>query len=274
MDAWRRAVEHVASRSTGGPLPADARITVHFHPDGRIGGESVLERIAAEGAYRSQFSTGISNGGLTAHPGGDRWRWESRIFGGAYDDAAPDERPVYGAVEHRRRETGGAIRFGSAWLELARSAWSRVTLCWPDSVAEPERFGTAERSGDLLALADASAVDPLDDYVEAHVHGGLEIARDVERLVLDPSFRGTEIERVAAELGVPVAWHPGLELEVDRIEELEAYRGIDALALAIELAVDGRIDARILGEAAEGHDPQAVKRVWHLIARFGHRARS
>jgi hypothetical protein len=146
-----------------------------------------------------------------------------------------------------------------------------VTLCWPDSVAEPERFGTPERAGDLLALADASAVDPLDDYVEAHVHGGLEIARDPRRLVLDPSFRGTELERVAAELGVPVAWHPGLELEVDRIEELEAYRGIDALALALELAVDG-IDARILGEAAEGCDAQAVNRVWHLIARFGHRA--
>ncbi len=71
---------------------------------------------------------------------------------------------------------------------------------------------------------------------------------------------------------MPVAWHPGLELEVDRIEELEAYRGIDALALAVELAVAGRIDARILGEAAEGRDPQSVKRVWHLIARFGHRA--
>lgn len=279
MDASARALAHVAARSSGPPLPADARITVHFHPDRRIGGETVLERIAAEGAYRSQFSTGISNGGLTAHPGGDRWRWESRMFGGAYDEAAADERPVYGAVEHRQRATGGAIRFGSSWLELARHAWPRVTLCWPDSVAEPERFGTAERAGDLLAMADAAAADPLDDYVEAHVHGGLDVARDVEQLVLDPSFRGTEIERVAGELGVPVAWHAGLELRVDRIEELEAYRGVDALALAVELAEDGRIDARILGDAAArmqggtagAHDAQTLKRVWHLIARFGHR---
>ncbi|MGW4476241.1 hypothetical protein [Nonomuraea sp. NPDC004354] len=24
---------------------------------------------------------------MTAHPGGDRWLWESRSFGGAYDEA-------------------------------------------------------------------------------------------------------------------------------------------------------------------------------------------
>ena len=29
--------------------------------------------------------------------------------------------------------------------------------------------------------------DPLNDYVEAHVHGGLVIGRDVEALVIDPT---------------------------------------------------------------------------------------
>jgi hypothetical protein len=47
--------------------------------------------MARDGVYRSQFETRVSNGGLTAYPGGDRWRWESRIFGAAYDD---DSRPV------------------------------------------------------------------------------------------------------------------------------------------------------------------------------------
>lgn len=36
---------------------------------------------------------------------------------------------------------------------------------------------------DLVAMADASRRDYLDDYVEAHVHGGLELDRDVERIV-------------------------------------------------------------------------------------------
>lgn len=268
--AWRRAIAHVAARSSGGPLPEHVRITVHFHPDRPVAGATVIERIAETGAYLPQFATGISNGGLTAHPGGDRWRWESRMFGGAYDGAAPEERPVYGALEHRGWPMGGAIRFGSCWLELSPGAWPRVTLCWPDSVLEPTDVGTPERAGDLLALADASAHDLLDDYVEVQLHGGLDVRRDAARLVLDPSFRGTAVADAAHGLGVPVTWHAGRVLELDRVGELEDYRGVDVLALAASLAVDGRLDARRLGEAAADHDPQAIKRVWHLIARFGH----
>ncbi|MGU3435096.1 DUF3626 domain-containing protein [Actinomycetes bacterium M1A6_2h] len=65
----------------------------------------------ADGAYRSQFATGISNGGLTAFPGGDRWRWEGRLFDGRYDDAVAEARPVYGAsrVSWRRHRRVGAV---------------------------------------------------------------------------------------------------------------------------------------------------------------------
>lgn len=55
------------------------------------------------GVYRSQFETGTSNGGLSAHPGGERWAWESRIFGWAYDEATPTLHPKYGALNHRFR---------------------------------------------------------------------------------------------------------------------------------------------------------------------------
>lgn len=33
------------------------------------------------------------------HPGGDRWSWESRIFGTAYDEAPASERPKYGFAQ-------------------------------------------------------------------------------------------------------------------------------------------------------------------------------
>ncbi|MET8144851.1 DUF3626 domain-containing protein [Sphaerisporangium sp. NPDC005288] len=88
----------------------------------RTGGRQIMCELAGDGVYLSQFVTGTSNGGRTAHPGGDRWRWESRIFGGAYDHAPAEERPVYGArrlpcrvgwhsgfrltVEHLRRHPG------------------------------------------------------------------------------------------------------------------------------------------------------------------------
>lgn len=60
-------------------------ITLNFHPDRLLAdGRTVAQSLATEGVYRSQFETGISNGGLTAYPGGDRDRWEQRMFGGAY----------------------------------------------------------------------------------------------------------------------------------------------------------------------------------------------
>lgn len=130
----QRAVEHVAGSATGGTLDRSLRVTLNFHPERLTDGETVLERLACDGVYRSQFETGTSNGGLTAHPGGDRWRWEQRMFGHAYDDAPDEERPKYGALNHRRRRIGG--RSGSdqrtcAWVRpsstAARSAF--LTRC-------------------------------------------------------------------------------------------------------------------------------------------------
>ena len=79
--------------ATGEPAGPSWRVTLHFHPDRLAAGTPVLERMARDGVYRSQFETGTSNGGLTAYPDGDRWRWESRIFAGAYDDGPPAARP-------------------------------------------------------------------------------------------------------------------------------------------------------------------------------------
>ena len=73
-----RALKHVAALSSGGPVDSDLRVTLNFHPDRLVRGRLVLDALAEDGVYVSQFVTGISNGGLTGHPGGDRWRWESR----------------------------------------------------------------------------------------------------------------------------------------------------------------------------------------------------
>ena len=134
----------------------------------------VLDAMAEDGVYHSQFVTGTSNGGLTAHPGGDRWRWESRIFGGAYDEATAHERPVYGALNFRRQPVGAAPRFGSAHFRLTAQALTRTTFCYPDSFLEPSDFGVAARMG-LIELALADRQDDLDDYIEAQVHGPVQL---------------------------------------------------------------------------------------------------
>ncbi|MFI7672348.1 DUF3626 domain-containing protein [Actinophytocola sp. NPDC049390] len=265
-----RALRHVAALASGPPLDPALRVTLNFHPDRLLRGKPILDALAEDGTYVSQFVTGTSNGGLTAHPGGDRWRWESRIFDGAYDTAPAEERPVYGALNFRRKAVGAAPRFGSAHFRLAAETLARTTFCYPDSHLEPSDFGVAERMG-LIELALADTQDDLDDYIEAQVHGPVRLDRDVEALVLDPCYRGTEVAASAARLGCPVEWHHGLRLEVDELRLQPGYRGQEYVDLGTRIAVDGVLDPRVIGDVArtERHDPQAVKKVWHYVARFG-----
>jgi hypothetical protein len=238
-------------------MPRDLRVTLNFHP-----GRGVLAELAREGVYRSQFETGTSNGGLTAHPGGARWEWESRLFGGAYDHANPADRPKYGALNHRRLPQGGAPRFGSAHLRLGEDVLDRTTFCYPDSVFDPVDFGTAQRFA-LVELADADDRDPLDAYIEAHVHGPVTFD-DVEALVLDPSHRHT----APPDLPCDIEWHEGFRLSTEDLRRNAGYRTPEAVALGLAIAEGGLITPRLLDDAEA--PPQVVKHLWHHLARFGY----
>lgn len=124
----------------------------------------------------------------------------------------------------------------------------------------------------MTDIASADSRDFLDDYVEAHVHGGVLLARDAEALVLDPCFRGTAVEDTARQSPCAVEWHPGFVLSVDDVRRHPDFKTPEAAALAERIAgPDSLLDARILGEAALAcqDDPQTVKYAWHYIARFG-----
>ena len=229
----------------------------------------ILARLAQDGMYRSQFETGTSNGGLTAYLGGNRWQWESRIFGQAYDRVAPQERPKYGSLNFRQRSVGGSPRFGSAHLRLSDDVLSRSTFCFPDSTFEPVHFGVAEKMS-LIELAEDSHADFLDDYIEAQVHGQVRLDRDVETLVLNPCLRGTEVEALANALPVPLEWHGGFRLSTHDLLRYPTYRGDEYVALGLKIAQDGYIGAHIIGEAARSgsYQEQALKHVWHYVAHF------
>ncbi|MFJ9591093.1 DUF3626 domain-containing protein [Streptomyces acidicola] len=270
LTSQERALCHVAGLSPGPPVDPSLRVTLNFHPDRLLQGRPILDAMAEAGAYCSQFVTGSSNGGLTAYPGGDWWRWESRIFNRAYDEAPAHERPVYGALDFRRKPVGGAPRFGSAHFRLAAETLTRTTFCYPDSFLEPADFGIADRMG-LIELALADRQDDLDDYIEAQVHGPVRPHCHVEALVLDPCHQGTAVEEAALRLGCRVEWHPGFRLTVEELRRYPGYRGQEYVDLGTQIAVDGVLDPRIVGDAARAgrYDPQAVKKVWHYLARFG-----
>ena len=229
-----------------------------------------MQALASDGIYRSQFETGTSNGSLTAHQGGIRWHWESRIFGSAYDGAPPFDRPKYGALNYTRCPFGASPRFGSAHLRLKPEILFRATFCYPDSVFEPSNFGVFSRMP-LVSIAAGHEGDLLDNYIEAQVHGPLRLACDVEALVLDPCYAGTEIEKLARTLPCPLEWHPGFRLDVGTLREYPTYRGPEYVALGEALAREGYLTAAVIGEATltDRYSLQDLKKVWHYVARFG-----
>lgn len=283
-------------------LRARAQLTVNFHPD-RPGahGHTAAAGLAADGVYRTQFETGTSSGGLDPVMHGARSRWEHEMFGGAYDDGHPAERPRYGVLDLLPYPDGGGPRFGSTHLRLRRDVLERCTFSWGDSVTAPQAVGTWDRLAPVLAAAAAAAAPELvgmarpgaarlDSYVEAQIHGGLHLS-DVEVVVTDPSYQGTAVGEALARAcerdGAVLEWHAGYVLAPDDFEP--EFRGERAARLAHQLhdrlAERAVIDPELLGRAAiaitarptawnEGagvtETLQQLKYVWHHLAAFGY----
>jgi hypothetical protein len=284
------------------PAPAGvldgAVITVNFHPDRLLSdGRTVADCLVAEKVYRSQFETGISNGGL----GGQRAVWEERMFSGAYRATAG--RPVYGGLNLAGFPDGASPRFGSCHLVLRPVVSARATFSHGDSVTEPQVVGTASsfgavwaalldevaRTGRALNLAAGSPAEwvaalpaprtaagrALDDYVEAQVHGGLALGADVAAVVVDPSFRGTRFAPLLRTVGAVFRWSPGFRLPAaDFPADL---RGPSVPPLAREIADRYGVevlDAAVIGRAARerGNTPerlQLIKYLWHVLVLLG-----
>lgn len=320
MARWRRSTAGAATTNISGvhdALSKAGRLTVNFHPD-RVARSAltVAEGLAQSGRYVSQWVTGISNGGRSALPGGERQRWEHNLFANAYADvdAASVEFPVYGAWDLLGDAHGGSPRFGSCFLVLGDHVRERATICAGDSHAGPVDIGTfdtpwcvlaalAEQADDgsllgaptdqrgLLALLDDPPMRSgprrdLDHYVEMQVHGGIDLRTDVHSIVLDPSFRGTDVHRAVADASqrydVDVEWHAGSELAVDRIPV--DFRGPTMPDVGRRAArTDGVVDARSIGLAARAislpemqisgdppeSDAQQLKYLWHTLLALG-----
>ncbi|KAK0624187.1 hypothetical protein B0T14DRAFT_425163 [Immersiella caudata] len=310
-----------------------ARVALHFHPDRPVGdfvSPTVASSLLADGIYRSQFETGISNGGHSARPGGARDEWERSLFGGAYHaDGWEDEegewrglRPKYGALDILGVASDGpAPRFGSCCLVLRREVLERCTFTFGGSQDEPKWRGTMEMFDGVLAgaLEDAFMRETtmgvrgemrpsglvkailargeggegervrtgnLDYYVEVQVHGEVRLERDVESLVADPSFRGSEVgeemEKLAEKFGFPLWWHVGSVIGAEEVPS--DFRGPTVPSLAQRVAKDGAVTAKDIGDAvrelardpeawkergSQSHVMQELKWLWHVLVRYG-----
>lgn len=137
-----------------------------------------------------------------------------------------------------------------------------------------------------------STVDPIGrvldstEYIEAQLHGPIDLAHAVARIVIDPSFFGTRtgaaLQGAADRFGVEISCHHGFCLDVDdcRGARVRNLRGPDVAALALRVHRDycdpgEPITAHAIGlaarEPAAATDPmrQWIKQVWHAMVAFG-----
>lgn len=279
-NAQQQALQAVKRR--GGPVrersPAPSCIHVHFHPDWIVQGQPLLALLSQQGRYQSQFESGSSNGSFSPQPEGERWQWEDQRFAGAYNQAEPSERPVYGAVDLERlgypshHGYGAAPRFGSAYLQLHSTATARSSFCDPDSYWQPRHVGLWQQM-DWQQLQCLQLADPLDHYVEAQLHGGLLLARDVAAIWLDPCYAESPIAQAAQHCGGALRFHPGYRLNAEHLVQASQYRGAEVaevLADMLQQAPEGLTPVD-LGEAQAGNRYPAalLKKAWHCIAHLG-----
>lgn len=301
------------------------RVALHFHPD-RLDPalKSVAEALLESGIYKSQFETLLSSGSVSAHPGGARDLWEEKIFGGAYQQEGVNNshRPKYGALDLLAHPDGPAPRFGSCYFLLKPEVTQRCTFTYRDSHQDPKEKGTYEEFDDIIAklLGDSfsdevvlgeslrprqlieriiSSLDQpceerltlqhrrvSDHYIEAQVHGPISLKNDIDYLIVDPSFKGTEVaEHLSAackKYDITLYWHAGFNLPTAEVPE--DFRGPTMPSLAKRVAPDGLLNVSKIGEAAASlkQNPKAwkdrgsekdvlqeLKLLWHVLLKFG-----
>jgi len=329
IDASLRAasVDEAGYREAVARLREQGRVALAFHPE-RLSrsGRTVAEGLLADGAYRTQFETGLSSGSTSAFAGGERDEWERRLFDGAYHrpDAVLSDRPRYGALFLVAHPDGPAPRFGSCYFvlrpevsrrctftllgsqdERSRESIGTLEVLEPTMAAvlrhveeEPAPFGVpgltvrglvaamrAGLPGAPRGVTDDRLGRALDTFVEAQVHGPVDLARDVEALVVDASFRGSPVADTLAEIastyGFSLAWHPGFTLAAEAVPE--TFRDYPTRKLAERISASV-IDAPAIGAASNDFvlNPDAwrsfgspseihtcFRRLWHALVLLG-----
>ena len=156
----------------------------------------------------------------------------------------------------------------------------------------PKAFMECCLHGDLAKLAvdvdvrlSKQNARNLDHYVEAQVHGDISLTNDVESLIADASFKGTEVgnalELLANTHDIKLCWRPAYRLAVESVPD--DFRGPNMVKLAKQIAIDGEITAFAIGQAAQRvannqrslseeeiqAELQQLKLLWHVLVKFG-----
>ncbi|PON23039.1 hypothetical protein TGAM01_v208044 [Trichoderma gamsii] len=249
----------------------------------------------------------------------------SKVLDTAKSAFNPALRPKYGALDLVRNSDGPAPRFGSCYFLLRPEVSSRSTFTYGGSQAAPKDVGTVDEFDAILAalleecftrdtalgvenvrpkgmlelirgLSKSTLVEAnykrlpsrnLDHLIEAQIHGDVLLSRDVEALVVDPSFflrgdTGPLLKALSETYEFPLIFHHGFQMPTESCPS--DFRGPTMPSLAARVAYKGTVVVQAIGEgvrslvadAEQWADRgtvaevlQELKLLWHVLVRYG-----
>ncbi|MDQ1294576.1 MAG: hypothetical protein QG608_2461 [Actinomycetota bacterium] len=158
-----------------------------------------------------------------------------------------------------------------------------------NSAEAPSAQGTGGTGGIGGILPPSGDLSPV--RVDAQVHGEILLSRDVDRLVADPSYRGTAVEEELAQIRdryeLDLHWHRGFALPFEKLQALcgESLMSVLARQVHREFA-DGApcLTAAIIGRATAAihrdplrwadwgsptHSLSLLGQLWRVVVRHG-----
>lgn len=292
-----------------------ACINLHFHPDRYLSNDKqIIDGLIETGEYKNQFQTKISSGSLTAKIGGDRDVWENKLFDNFYATNVQD-RPKYGSLNLTYASDGASPRFGSCFFVTYPEIKNRCTFTYGDSYLLPKERGIAKNLTQIYAklyqdifirntalgfqyrglkdffkrttslLESNTFINKpshnLDFYIETQIHGYIDLRKDISTLVIDHSFKGTELENrfkiLCKKFDILLIWNLGYKLNDHTFPD--DFRGIETKNFARKIANNGIINADTIGKALSNVEIkseynnlelfQLAKYVWHCLVKYG-----
>ncbi len=229
-------------------------------------------------------------------------------------------RPKYGSLSLMGHANGPSPRFGSCYFLLKPAISRYATFTYLDSYKNPKEKGTLKYFDEILAsiLSESFERDyaigeknirpnglvekinrnlnqdhgfismkpmskNLDHYIEAQIHTEIHLSNDIDYLIADSAYRNTAYEDLFSNLcelnKIKLIWNKGNELKVTDVPD--NFRGADIPKVANEIALNGKINAYILGLAEKRYKNeieeekviqyknQQLKYLWHTLVKYG-----
>lgn len=215
----------------------NARLRIHFDPEELLtNGSTLLEQLSSDGHIKNDYE--LDRG----FDRDSREIDERYLFGDDYDEASDKERPVYGSIDlfnkgldaHpyggdiafvlnedvKKRATGShmdssSIAYGDEgrWLRSMEDPHQLIMDRWTSKWKQPKN-ADKQRERAFDAISSGKPYHDDNNFFEAHIHGGINLARDVshievpERWIKDKSHKDKldKVEALAKLHGLEVKW--------------------------------------------------------------------